>query len=43
MNDKAIIYNRVSTAEQNAKLQLKECEDYCNSKGWVNLNHLYSL
>lgn len=32
--DKAIIYNRVSTIEQNPELQLKDCEDYCKSHGW---------
>lgn len=31
---KAIIYNRVSTTEQNPELQIKECEDFCKSKGW---------
>jgi DNA invertase Pin-like site-specific DNA recombinase len=34
MQDKAIIYNRVSTTEQNPELQLKECADFCKSKGW---------
>jgi len=32
--NKAIIYNRVSTTEQNPELQVKECEDFCKSKGW---------
>ncbi len=34
MKDKAIIYNRVSTTDQEPELQIKECEDFCNSKGW---------
>ena len=34
MIDKAIIYNRVSTTEQNHELQLKECAEFCKSKGW---------
>jgi len=34
MSDKAIIYNRVSTTEQNPELQLKECAEFCKSKGW---------
>lgn len=34
MNDKAIIYNRVSTTEQNPELQIKECVEFCKSKGW---------
>jgi DNA invertase Pin-like site-specific DNA recombinase len=34
MTDKAIIYNRVSTTEQNPELQLKECAEFCKSKGW---------
>lgn len=32
--NKAIIYNRVSTTEQNPKIQIRECEEYCKSKGW---------
>ena len=40
MNDKVIIYNRVSSKEQNPELQLKECEDYCNSKGWIIIDKL---
>ena len=34
MRDKAIIYNRVSTTEQNPELQIKECVEFCKSKGW---------
>ena len=34
MTDKAIIYNRVSTTEQNPELQIKECEEFCKSKDW---------
>lgn len=34
MNEKAIIYNRVSTSDQNPELQLQECRDYCKNKGW---------
>ena len=34
MIDKAIIYNRVSTTEQNPELQVKECLAYCKSKNW---------
>lgn len=34
-NQRAIIYNRVSTTEQNPELQIKECEEYCNFKGWI--------
>src|SRR3990167_21251 len=34
MKDKAIIYNRVSTTEQNPELQLKECVEFYKSKGW---------
>jgi DNA invertase Pin-like site-specific DNA recombinase len=30
----AIIYNRVSTTEQNPELQIKECEEYCEKKNW---------
>jgi hypothetical protein len=32
--DKAIIYNRVSTTEQNPELQIKECVEFCKSKDW---------
>src|SRR3989344_2743212 len=32
--DKAIIYNRVSTTEQNPELQIKECLELCKAKGW---------
>ncbi len=32
--NKAIIYNRVSTTEQNPELQIKECVEFCKSKGW---------
>lgn len=32
--DKAIIYNRVSTTEQNPELQVRECIELCKSKGW---------
>jgi DNA invertase Pin-like site-specific DNA recombinase len=31
---KAIIYNRVSTTEQNPELQIKECVEFCKSKDW---------
>lgn len=31
---KCVIYNRVSTTEQNPELQLKECNDFAFSKGW---------
>jgi DNA invertase Pin-like site-specific DNA recombinase len=34
MTNKALIYNRVSTAEQNPELQIKECVEFCKSKGW---------
>jgi len=34
MTDKVIIYNRVSTTEQNPELQIKECVEFCKSKGW---------
>jgi DNA invertase Pin-like site-specific DNA recombinase len=36
----AIIYNRVSTKEQNPELQIKECEDFCKSKGWEIIDRL---
>ena len=38
--DKAIIYNRVSTKEQNPELQIKECEELCKSKGWEVIDRL---
>lgn len=38
--DKAIIYNRVSTAEQHPELQIKECEDFCKLKGWEVIDRL---
>jgi DNA invertase Pin-like site-specific DNA recombinase len=38
--DKAIIYNRTSTTEQNPELQLKECEELCRSKGWEIVDRL---
>lgn len=31
---KAAIYARVSTAEQNADLQLREAREYCKARGW---------
>jgi len=34
MKQKAIIYNRVSTTEQEPELQEKECEEFCKSKEW---------
>jgi len=40
MSDKAIIYNRVSTTEQNPELQIKECEEFCKSKGWEIIDRL---
>jgi len=39
-NNKAIIYNRVSTSEQNPELQIKECEELCKSKGWEIIDRL---
>jgi len=38
--NKAIIYNRVSTTEQNPELQIKECEELCKSKGWEIIDRL---
>ena len=40
MLNKAIIYNRVSTTEQNPELQIKECEELCKSKGWEIIDRL---
>jgi DNA invertase Pin-like site-specific DNA recombinase len=31
---KAAIYARVSTAEQNSELQLREIQDYASRQGW---------
>lgn len=38
--DKAIIYNRVSTTEQNPELQIKECEEFCKSRDWEIIDRL---
>jgi len=40
MTDKAIIYNRVSTIKQEPELQIKECEEFCKSKGWEVIDRL---
>lgn len=37
---KSIIYNRTSTTDQHPELQLKECEEYCKSKGWEIVDKL---
>jgi len=34
MTEKAAIYLRVSTDEQNPKNQLAQCQDFCKEKGW---------
>lgn len=34
MKEKAIIYNRVSTSEQEPELQLKECKEFCKERNW---------
>jgi DNA invertase Pin-like site-specific DNA recombinase len=38
--EKAIIYNRVSTTEQSPELQIKECVELCESKGWEIVDKL---
>jgi len=38
--NKAIIYNRVSTTEQNPELQIKECVEFCKSKEWQVIDTL---
>lgn len=40
MTNKAIIYNRVSTTEQNPELQIKECIGFCKSKEWEVIDTL---
>lgn len=35
MNEKAIIYNRTSTKDQNPQLQLKDCQDFAKEKSLV--------
>ena len=32
---RAVVYNRVSSKEQNAALQLRECQEFVASRGWV--------
>lgn len=38
--NKTIIYNRVSTTEQEPELQIKECENFCKEKGWQVIDRL---
>jgi len=38
--NKVIIYNRVSTTEQNPELQIKECVEFCKAKGWEIIDTL---
>lgn len=40
MKDKAIIYNRVSTTEQQPLLQMRECEEYCKARDWDIIDRL---
>jgi len=34
INEKAVIYLRVSTSDQDEENQLKECKRFCKSRGW---------
>ena len=38
--EKAIIYNRTSTIDQNPGLQVQECRDFCKLKGWEVVDEL---